>query len=412
MSLKRDKSDSLFSRALNVIPGGIYGHVSPIAGLPRFFPHYTQKASGFKFVDVDGNEWIDFMCGFGAILHGYSNPEIEESVNDQRSMGSVFNQPSPLMVDLAESLTNAIDFAKWAVFAKNGSDLTTWALRVAREYTGRPYVIKAKGAYHGVDAWCDPGFGGRIESDRSSILEFSWNDLNEFKKLLSEYDNQISSVILTPYHHAAFAPSILPSDHFWSDVEKECRSKGIILILDDVRAGGRLHEYGSHKYFDFCPDLSIYSKGLGNGYGISACAGAEFLRGASKEVFLTGSCWNDAFAMAAAIKSIEISLRDSVAQSVLAKGEYFCNGLIERAQEFDLPLTMTGPSSMPYPWFKGDEDLFRIQKFCELSAKQGLYFHPHHNWFISNALEYGDLDLTLELAGYAMKELVDFERSK
>jgi glutamate-1-semialdehyde 2,1-aminomutase len=116
--------------------------------------------------------------------------------------------------------------------------------------------------------------------------------------------------------------------------------------------------------------------------------------------------------MAAAIKSIEISLRDSVAQSVLAKGEYFCNGLIERAQEFDLPLTMTGPSSMPYPWFKGDEDLFRIQKFCELSAKQGLYFHPHHNWFISNALEYGDLDLTLELAGYAMKELVDFERSK
>ena len=76
MSLKRDKSDSLFSRALNVIPGGIYGHVSPIAGLPRFFPHYTQKASGFKFVDVDGNEWIDFMCGFGAILHGYSNQKL------------------------------------------------------------------------------------------------------------------------------------------------------------------------------------------------------------------------------------------------------------------------------------------------------------------------------------------------
>ena len=96
------------------------------------------------------------MCGFGAILHGYLNPEIENAVNLQRSKGSVFNQPSLLMVELAERMVEAIDFADWAVFAKNGSDLTTWAIRVAREKTGREFVIKARGAYHGVDAWCDP----------------------------------------------------------------------------------------------------------------------------------------------------------------------------------------------------------------------------------------------------------------
>ena len=405
MSLKRDISDSLFSRALKVIPGGTYGHVAPIAGLPRHFPHYTKSASGCRFEDVDGNEWLDFMCGFGAILHGYSNSEIEESANEQRSKGAVFNQPSQIMVELAELLTTNINFADWSVFAKNGSDLTTWAIRVAREETGRPFVVKAKGAYHGVDAWCDPGFGGRVENDRSHVLEFSWNNLDEFRSLLENYRNQISSVILTPYHHAAFGPSILPDHNFWSVVEEECKKNGIILILDDVRAGGRLDDGGSHRYFDLPPDLSVYSKALGNGFSISACVGKEFLKAASKEVFLTGSCWNDAVAMAAAQKSLQISQRDQVAQSVQKKGDYFCSGLVAFAQDLDLPFTMTGPSSMPYPWFDGDDNLFLIQKFCELAAGKGLYFHPHHNWFISNAMEYTDLDLALELAGQAMNEL-------
>ena len=102
------------------------------------------------------------MCGFGAILHGYSNPEIEEAVELQKQNGAVFNQPAEVMVELAESLVENIDFADWAVFAKNGSDLTTWAIRVAREKTQRKFIVKVKGAYHGVDAWCDPGYGGRI----------------------------------------------------------------------------------------------------------------------------------------------------------------------------------------------------------------------------------------------------------
>ena len=156
--------------------------------------------------------------------------------NDRK--GQVFNQPSQIMVELAELLTTNINFADWSVFAKNGSDLTTWAIRVAREETGRPFVVKAKGAYHGVDAWCDPGFGGRVENDRSHVLEFSWNNLDEFRSLLENYRNQISSVILTPYHHAAFGPSILPDHNFWPVVEEECKKNGIILILDDVRAGG------------------------------------------------------------------------------------------------------------------------------------------------------------------------------
>ena len=178
-----------------------------------------------------------------------------------------------------------------------------------------------------------------------------------------------------------------------------------------MRVGGRLHDNGSHRYFNFTPDLSVYSKALGNGYAISACVGKEFLRDASKEVFLTGSCWNDAVAMAVALKCLQIAEDEKVAEAVLKKGEYFCQGIQQSALKHGLPLTMTGPTSMPYPWFEGDVNLFRIQKFCEFAAKRKLYFHPHHNWFISNAHQYSDLDQVLELADEAMDELKEFEHS-
>lgn len=402
---KRTQSDHLFERARKVVPGGIYGHVSPAAGLPRHFPHFCEKADGCRFEDVDGNEWIDFMCGFGAILHGYNNPEIEEAVLLQKEKGSVFNQPSPLMVNLAEALVERIDFAEWAVFAKNGSDLTTWAIRVAREHTGRPLIIKAKGAYHGVDSWCDPGHGGRIPDDRASILEFLWNDLDALSHLMDKHHDQVAAIILTPYHHASFAPSEMPADGFWKEVEAMCVRHGSLLVLDDVRCGGRLHTGGSHRHFGFTPDLAVYSKALGNGYAISACVGKESYRKSSMEVFLTGSCWNDALSMAAAMKSLELSEREKVVDNLLSKGKALCDGLEKAAFANGQSLRMTGPPAMPYPWFEGDDDLFNIQAFCQLCADEGIYFHPHHNWFVGNAHDSSSIDEAVSIGTKVLERM-------
>ena len=400
-----NKSDQLSKRASAVIPNGTYGHVSPAGSLPRHFAHFCSAGEGIEFTDVDGNKWLDFMCAYGAVIHGYQNPAIESAVEKQRLQGTVFNHPHEITVELAEKLTEVIDFASWSVFAKNGSDLTTWSTRVAREHTKRPIVIKAKGAYHGVDAWCDPGMGGRVKSDRSDILEFEWNNLNQLEELFKSNDGQIAAVILTPYHHAAFAPSVMPNEDFWSNVRSLCDNHETVLILDDVRTGWRLHDGGSHRYFNFAPDMSVYSKALGNGYAISACVGIPQLKNAASEVFLTGSCWNDAVAMRAALTSIEICGNESVAKSVLEKGNYFCETLERLASEFDFQLQMTGPASMPYPWFEGDENLFQIQKFCQVASAQGLFFHPHHNWFISNAHDKGTLDNALSLARHSFEEM-------
>ena len=176
---------------------------------------------------------------------------------------------------------------------------------------------------------------------------------------------------------------------------------------DLVRCGGRLHDGGSHRYFGFTPDLAVYSKALGNGYSISACAGAEEYRQAAAEVFLTGSCWNDAIAMTAALRSLELSAQGRVAESVLKKGERFCSSLEKIAAERGVPLRMTGPSSMPYPWIDGDKSLFQIQGLCREAARQGLYLHPHHNWFISNAMTDADIDEALSSAAVAMDRFVE-----
>jgi len=405
MKRERSRSEELFLRAAKVVPGGIYGHLAPAGGLPGSFPNYAASGKGCRFMDVDGNEWLDFLCGYGSSLFGFGDPEIEEAAERQRREGAVLNQPTERMVELAEALTERIDFAQWAVFAKNGSDVTTWATRVAREHTGRSIVLKAKGAYHGVDAWCDPGFGGRIPEDRAAIREFAWNDLDGFHSLLKECGEEIAAVILTPYHHAAFGASEMPADGFWEEVESACRSRGIALILDDVRAGFRLHDGGSHRAFGFTPDLSCYSKALGNGYAISACLGREEFRRAAREVFLTGSCWNDAVAMAAALKCLELGPDRGVVEKLDQLGRRLGSGLEEHASKHGLPLTMTGPPAMPFPCFEEDENLYSMQRFCESCAEKGLFFHPHHNWFLCGAHDEAAIDEALVVAEAALAEM-------
>ena len=122
-------------------------------------------------------------------------------------------------------------------------------------------------------------------------------------------------------------------------------------------------------------------------------------------LFLTGSCWNDAAAMSAALTSLSICQSKRVAESVMAKGRFFCDELEKLSSEFNFKLQMTGPASMPYPWFEGDENLYQIQKFCKLASKQGLFFHPHHNWFISDAHDQQSMEQSLNLARKAFEEM-------
>ncbi len=379
------RSLQLFERAARVVPGGIYGHTSPIAALPGASPYFATRAEGCRYYDVDGNSYLDFMCGYGPIILGYHHPAVEEAATVQRARGSVFNHPVEVMVELAEQLTNQIDFADWAVFAKNGSDVTTWAVQVARQATGRRKILKVSGAYHGVDAWCTPGWGGVIEEDRTHVHSFAWNDLEAFQNLLSEHHEDVAAVVVTPYHHPSFAASVLPAPGFHQTIAQTCRKKGIVFILDDIRVGFRLHPGGSHRLFDFQPDIACYCKALGNGYPISAAAGRSSLKNAASKVFLTGSYWNNGEAQAAALTCLRILNQEDVPKRLELLGSRLSERLTRSASDHGFTFHLTGPLAAPYPVFDNDPNLHLIQEFCRLAIARGVFFHPHHNWFLSAA---------------------------
>ena len=380
-----EETKSLFARASKVIPAGIYGHASPAMMVPGAFPYFAKSAEGCRYQDVDGNSYIDYMCGFGPILLGYQHPEVTEVAREAEVDGECFNHPTEYSVRLAEKIVSQIERADWAVFGKNGSDMTNWAIRVAREQTGRKRIAKEAQAYHGIDPWCVPGYGGVIAEDRSQIDQFHWNDVPSLEKLMTEKAAELAAIIITPFHHPNYADSELPTSEWVGALNRLSQKHGIALILDDVRGGLRLHANGSHCRYGLEPDLMCYSKALGNGYPISACAGTSVFKVAASKCFLTGSFWNCAVPMAVAMKTMEITVRDAIPEQLEQRGTQLIQGMLALGKRYGIPLQASGEPAMPYVRVAEDASFKRQQQLCAAAVQEGLFLHPHHNWFLSAA---------------------------
>ncbi len=395
------RSVDLFVRAARVIPEGIYGHKNPAFVLPGHCPYYAERAEGSHVWDVDGHEYIDFLCGYGPIILGHNHPEVEDAVRRQMAKGSCFNHPGEAMVDLAEKLADLIPGADWAVFAKNGSDVTTWAIRVAREYTARKKIVMVRGAYHGADAWCTAYPGGVLPEDRANVLQIGWNRLDELEALAAAHRGQIAGLIATPYHHPTYAMQQMPAAGFWPAVREICDREGMLLILDDIRAGFRLDLRGNHPVFGIEPDLLCFGKSMANGHPISVAMGRERLRDAAEAVFLSGTFWFSSVQMVAALATLRV-LEESDAIAHMARlGARLKEGLEELGTAHGYRVTVSGPPAVPYLTFDDDADLYHMQVFCREMIARGVFLHPHHNWFLCAAHTDADIDRTLEMAGVA-----------
>ncbi len=404
---KFDRSVELFERATQVIPCGIYGHHSPALRTPGATPYYFARGQGSRTWDIDGNEYIDWICSYGPMLLGHNHPKVEEAAAKQREQGNCLSAPSEVMVELAERLVEITPFADWFLFAKNGSDMTTWALQVARAHTGKNKVIMAQGAYHGKDAWCTPGHAGLTLGDRQDILTFRWNDLTGLEKLVERHRGEIAAVILTPYHFPNWWDNELPAEGFWVGVRKLCDDEGIVLVLDDVRTCFRLHIGGSGEYFGVRPDLSAYCKAIANGYPLSACGGRDEFKTAASKVFLAGSYWFSAVPMAAAIATLdELEACDGIAR-MFELGQKLCDGLTDGAASHGLQLTCSGHPAMPFVRFTNDDDLYRSQVWCAEMGRRGVFVHPHHNLFVSTAHTEEDVTQTLDVADAAFRVVAE-----
>ena len=398
-----ERSDTLMTRARRVIPHGIYGHQSPMLLTPDAYPSFLARGEGCRIWDVDGNAYIDFMCSYGPIVLGHCHPRVEEAVRNQLARADCMNLPGEVWIELAELLVEITPWADWAVFAKNGSDVTTWSLRVARAHTGRTKIVTAAGTYHGVGAWCTPSEAGITEADRADILTFTYNDLKDLRRVVTEHQGDVAGIILTPFRHEAFHDSEMPAPGFLEGVRALCDQEGIVLIFDDVRAGFRLHLGGSGEHFGVRPDLTCYCKAIANGYALAAGLGREELREAAKQVFFTGSYWTAGAPLAAGLATIQALRDEGGIEKMKAAGTRFCQGLDQQARSLGLAIKQSGPPAIPFMTFVGDEGFERSRLFCGECARRGVFLHPHHNWFLSAAHTEADIDEALAVTEVGFK---------
>lgn len=394
----------LRARADRVIPGGMYGH-----NVQKFLfdgaPQFWQRGRGSRVWDVDGNEYIDLMCSWGPIIHGHRHPRIEEAVAHQRAQMDTGNGPADLFVELGELLVESVEHANWVVLAKNGSDVTTLALTVARAATGRHTVLVAHGAYHGSLPWCNPREAGIAPGDRAHLDYFTYNDIDSLRAAASRHAGDVAAVILTPLRHDAGHDQELVAPAFARAVRGLCDAEGAALVLDEVRAGFRIAFGSSWAEHGVHPDLSCWSKAIGNGYPISALLGSEALRDATQAVFIGGTFWTSAVPMAAALATIRLLRDEEGLARMHAVGDALVRGLEQQAVSHGFDVRLSGPSSMPYLSFSGDVGWATAKRWSACVAARGVYLNPSHNWFISTALSMDDVSRVLDATDGAFTDL-------
>ena len=325
LSETRTADAALRARAALVVPGGMWGHLNA-ARLPEGYPQFFASAEGCRIRDVDGREYIDFMCSWGPVLLGHRHPEVEAAAQAQAALGDCFNGPGEVMVDLAEDFVAMVPHAEWAMFQKNGGDATTACVTIARAGTGRRKVLVARGSYHGALPWCSPSVAGVTSEDRAHLVHFEYNDVASLHAAAAEAGNDLAAILVTAFRHDMGRDLELPTAEFAKAARAVCDAAGAALIIDEVRAGLRLDIRGSWEALGVRPDLAAWSKAIANGHALAAVTGNDKFRDAAAKVFVTGSFWCGTVAMAAARAMLADRARDRRAPAYPRDGPAIARG--------------------------------------------------------------------------------------
>ena len=399
---------SLRARAQRVVPGGMWGHLNA-ARLPEGYPQFFASAEGCRVRDVDGREYIDFMCSWGPVLLGHRHPEVQAAADAQAALGDCFNGPGEVMVELAEDFVAMVPHADWAMFQKNGGDATTACVTIARAGTGRRKVLVARGSYHGALPWCSPSVAGVTSEDRAHLLHFEYNDVASLDAAVEAAGKDLAAILVTAFRHDLGRDLELPTQEFAVAVRAACDAADAALIIDEVRAGLRLDVRGSWEALGVRPDLSAWSKAIANGYALAAVTGNDRFREAATKVFVTGSFWCGTVAMAAARATMRIARETDVPGQIRAIGMRLREGLTSLADHQGIAIRQSGPPQMPLLLFEADPEFRKGRAFCAAALRHGAFFHPMHNMFLSSAHRAADIDAALEAASHGFKAVRELD---
>lgn len=391
------KSKMLWAEAQALIPGGSQGTRTPEYSE---FPAYFERAKGCRMWDVDGNEFIDLLCSIGPIILGYAYKRVDDAVRSVMRTSFQSSMNHPIQLELARLLIDMIPCAERVRFLKTGTEATQAAVRLARHITGRTYV--ARSGYHG---WADMWWHGRTEG----IHEAAWHVVPPFdgtaeglEELFGKTRQQFAAVILCPADTRPF------TTENYQRIIDVAHKHGALVIFDEIKSGFRIAPGGAQELLGVMPDLTTLSKGIANGYPLSAVVGKEETMKRMPETPTAGTFSVEALSIAAAVATLEELKEKKVADHLWKMGQRLIDGLnaICRAHGMEEPKAYPDPvPSMPrFTWKPHTDDFSHPahQYFFGECYRYGLFFSSWHVTFVNYSHKKRDIDEALEICDFVM----------
>jgi glutamate-1-semialdehyde 2,1-aminomutase len=414
--MTREKSNKLFNKAKNLLPGGVSSPVRAISP----YPFYTKSASGSKLTDIDENTYIDYCMGYGPLILGHNHPAVKAAITNQLDNGWLYGTPTEMEVDLAQRISLNYLSINMVRFVSTGTEATMGAIRAARGYTGKTKIIKIEGGFHGAhDAvLVKAGSGATTQGAPDSLgiprdvtkhtLQVPFNDTEAMVQAMDSYSGEVAAVIMEPVM-GNIGP-ILPKEGYLEEVRALTKENDIVLIFDEVITGFRLAMGGAQEYYDVIPDMTTIGKILGGGLPIGAIGGKKEIMeqiSPAGKVYQAGTFNGHPLSLAAGLATLDVLEKEKVHHIVNQMGDSLRAWLRDSVNDLGLDYNVSGVGSMFKIFFGPSPANYQEALKCD---KQG-YFDFFHRMldsgvflppsqfetnFLSAAHTEEDLNKTLE----------------
>lgn len=420
----------LFEKAKQIIPGGVNSPVRAFRSV-GLNPPFIKKAAGSKIIDIDGNEYIDYVGSWGPMILGHANPEVIEEIIEAAQDGTSFGAPTGREVELAQIICEAVPSVEMVRMVSSGTEAVMSAIRLARGFTGRDKILKFEGCYHGhsdgllVKAGSGalttgvPDSAGVPADYARNTLTASYNNIDEVESIFKSVGNELAAVIIEPV--AGNMGVVLPDIEFLKSLRMLTERYGALLIFDEVITGFRVSYGGAQGYYGITPDLTVFGKIIGGGMPVGAYGGRKDIMSMispSGPVYQAGTLSGNPVAMAAGIKTLKM-LRDnpSIYKQLDEKAERLEKAFTDAARKYGIPSTVNRIGSMLSAFFAGERvvdyktavksDTKRFARYFAGMLGHGIYIAPSQfeAMFVSHAHSDEDIERTVKAIDTAFARL-------
>ena len=417
--LQRPHSQEIFRRATDVLVGGVNSPVRAFRAVGGE-PIVVDRAAGARLWDADGNEYIDYVCSWGALILGHAHPKVVHAIAEQARRGTSYGMPTELEVELATRIRQALPSCEKVRFVSSGTEATMSAVRLARAATNRDLIIKFDGCYHGhSDSFLsEAGSGlatlgiaacpGVPQALAELTLNAPYNDAAAVEKLFDLHPGKIGAVIVEPV--AANMGVVSPTPEFLKTLRETTTRHGALLIFDEVITGFRLCYGGAQTVFGITPDLTTLGKIIGGGLPVAAYGGRRDLMDRVAPlgpVYQAGTLSGNPLAMSAGIASLDLLSAPGFYESLEARAKRLGDGIAAALRETGAPATAVRVGSLLTLFFSRDAiadyaaakkcDTRRFAEFFRGMLDRGIFIAPsqYEALFVSAAHADADIDRTL-----------------